>query len=125
MIRKGYTGKEVSSSGPYSHAIDSGDFIYFSGQTAYNGIHYHGEKYDIATQAKKCFDHLKDVMDVAGVDFDQVVKVNVYLTSMQHFDEMNAIYQEIFAHPFPARTCVAVLELPLGADIEIECIVKK
>lgn len=125
MTRKSYTGKKVSASGPYSHAIDSGDFIYFSGQTAYNGIDYQGEKYDISTQAQKCFEYLKDVMEISGVTLEQVVKVNVYLTSMKHFEAMNEVYRQQFLEPFPARTCVAVLELPLGADIEIECIVKK
>lgn len=125
LTRKVYTGNKVASSGPYSHAVDSGDFIYFSGQTAYNGVDYQGEKYEIKMQAIKCFEHLKDVMEEANVCLEQVVKVNVYLTSMKHFDEMNGVYQEMFAHPYPARTCVAVLELPLGADIEIECIVKK
>lgn len=125
MTRKVYTGKKVASSGPYSHAVDSGDHIYFSGQTAYNGINYSGEKYDISTQAQMCFDYLQDVMEVAGVSLEQVVKVNVYLTSMKYFEEMNEIYKKMFAEPYPARTCVAVLELPLGADIEIECIVKK
>ncbi|MHC5267895.1 RidA family protein [Enterococcus sp. LJL98] len=125
MKRKIYTGKNIASSGPYSHAVDSGDFIYFSGQTAYNGQDYQGEKYDIATQAQKCFDYLEDVMEAANVSLEQVVKVNVYLTSMQHFDAMNTVYQSRFSKPYPARTCVAVYELPLGADIEIECIVKK
>lgn len=125
MTRKAYTGEIVSSSGPYSHAIDSGDMIYFSGQTAYNGVDYQGEKYDIKTQAVKCFEHLQSVMQEAGVGLDQVVKVNVYLTSMAHFDEMNAVYKQMFTEPYPARTCVAVLALPLEADIEIECIVKK
>ena len=67
----------------------------------------------------------EELMQKAGVGLDQVVKVNVYLTSMAHFDEMNAVYKQMFTEPYPARTCVAVLALPLEADIEIECIVKK
>lgn len=125
MGRKTYTGKSMTSSGPYSHAVDAGDFIYFSGQTGYNGADYQGEKYDITTQTKKSFAYLKDALDQAGVNFDDVVKVNVYLTGMKYFEEMNAVYQTMFNEPFPARTCVAVYELPLGADVEIECIVKK
>lgn len=72
-----------------------------------------------------CFDHLKDVMSEAGVTLNDVVKVNVYLTGMKYFDEMNAVYKQMFKEPYPARTCVAVLELPVGADVEIECIVKR
>ena len=125
MGRKIYTGKNVGAYGPYSHVVDAGEYLFFSGQTAYNAIGYNGEKYDIATQTQKCFNHLSDVMAEANVTLDDVVKVNVYLTSMKYFDEMNAVYKELFKHPFPARTCVAVLELPLEADIEIECTVKR
>ncbi len=124
MKRQVYTGKNVLASGPYSHAVDSGDYIFFSGQTAKNAA---GKECaaDITAQTEQCFANLASVMAEAEVTFDHVVKVNVYLTSMQHFDEMNAVYQKQFRAPYPARTCVAVLELPLGADVEIEMTVKK
>ncbi len=61
----------------------------------------------------------------AGVSYDDVVKVNVFLTSMKYFAEMNAIYETHFNAPFPARTCVAVYELHLGADVEIKFIIKR
>lgn len=125
LSRKIVNGKKVTSSGPYSHAVDTGDYLFFSGQTAYNAVDYDGEKLDVMKQTQKCFSHLQDVMDQAEVNFDNVVKVNVYLASMDYFDDMNIIYEKQFAAPYPARTCVAVLELPLGADVEIECIVKK
>lgn len=125
MARKAFTAPSVSSSGPYSHAIDAGDFIYFSGQTAKNAVEATDEDRAIAAQTEKCFENLQAVMDVAGVTFDDVVKVNVYLTGMKHFAEMNAVYEQKFTKPFPARTCVAVFELPLAADVEIEVIVKK
>lgn len=54
-----------------------------------------------------------------------MVKVNVFLTSMKHFPEMNEVYEKKFSKPYPARTTVAVLELPLGADVEIEFIAKR
>lgn len=125
MTRKIYTGKKTTSSGPYSHAVDASDYLFFSGQTAHNATTYSGETFDITTQTKMCFDHLKDVMSEAGVTLNDVVKVNVYLTGMKYFDEMNAVYKQMFKEPYPARTCVAVLELPVGADVEIECIVKR
>lgn len=125
MVRKVYTGQSMTSSGPYSHAVDAGEFVFFSGQTAYNGVDYNGEDNDIKQQTVKCFDYLKDALEQAGLTLDAVVKVNVYLTSMQHFEAMNKIYQTMFMEPYPARTCVAVYQLPLGADVEIECIAKK
>ena len=124
MTRKNYTAKNVSASGPYSHAIDSGDYIFFSGQTAMNGVDVE-EKGDITEQTKRSLAYLESVMNVADVTSDDVIKVNVYLTKMAYFDEMNKVYEDFFTSPYPARTCVAVYELPLGADVEIEVIVKK
>lgn len=127
MTRKNYTADNVSASGPYSHAIDSGDYIFISGQTAMNGIEKKEEKVkgDITEQTQKSLAYLESIMNVAGVTSDDVVKVNVYLTKMAYFDEMNTVYKDFFNDPYPARTCVAVYELPLGADVEIEVIVKK
>lgn len=127
MTRKNVTADNVSASGPYSHAIDGGDYIFFSGQTAMNGA---GEladkpKGDITEQTKTALFYLKSVMDAANIKTDDLVKVNVYLTKMAYFDEMNEVYKGFFNAPYPARTCVAVYELPLGADVEIEAIAKK
>lgn len=127
MTRKNYTADNVSASGPYSHAIDAGEFIFLSGQTAMNGIDSEAKKKlgNITEQTETAFSYLTSVMDVAGVTSDDVMKVNVYLTSMDHFDEMNEVYKSFFNTPYPARTCVAVKELPLKTDVEIEFIVKK
>lgn len=127
MSRKNYTANNVSASGPYSHAIDAGDYIFFSGQTAMNGVNPKDskEKGDITEQTKTAFSYLASVMEVAGVASDDIVKVNVYLTSMTYFDQMNEVYKTFFNDPYPARTCVAVNELPLETDVEIEVIAKK
>lgn len=125
MKRVAYTGKNVKASGPYSHVVEANGFFYFSGQTAYNGLENTESKLNITKQTVACFDNLLDVMKEVEITFDNVVKVNVYLTDMSYFDEMNSVYETMFKTPFPARTCVAVKALPLGADIEIECIAVK
>lgn len=125
MVRKVYTGDNVMSSGPYSHAVDAGEFVYFSGQTAKNATNVTAFSDDITFQTEQSFKNLKEVLDAADLTFDDVVKVNVFLTSMKHFVAMNEVYKKQFAAPYPARTCVAVLELPLGADVEIELVVKR
>lgn len=125
MSRHVYQGKDVSISGPYSHAVDAGSHIFFSGQVAKNSTTYIEETGSIEEQTKQCFANLEQVLTAAGVSFDDVVKVNVYLTTMKNFEGMNQVYQTMFTEPFPARTCVAVYELPLGADIEIELVVYK
>ncbi|MGX7024651.1 RidA family protein [Vagococcus hydrophili] len=123
MSRKIYTGEGVSVSGPYSHAVDAGNTIFFSGQVAKNAPDYQEVTGSIEEQTKQCFKNLEQVLKSANVTFDDVVKVNVYLTTMKNFQGMNAVYETIFSAPYPARTCVAVKELPLEADIEIEMVV--
>jgi len=65
--------------------------------------------------------NLSAVLDAAGSSIDNVVKVNVFLTNMENFAAMNAVYDKVFSkEPKPVRTCVAVYQLPLGTDVEIE-----
>lgn len=71
------------SSGPYSHAVDAGDYVYFSGQTALNAIGKSFEKEDITSQTIKCFTNLLAVIAEADITMDDVEKVTVYLTSMR------------------------------------------
>lgn len=127
MKRTTYTAQGVSASGPYSHAVDGGDYIFFSGQTAMNSLGEEGKALtgDVQAQTKEVFKNLNAVMAAAGVTSNQIVKVNVYLITMANFDAMNEVYQGFFDAPYPARTCVAVHELPLGAEVEIELIAKK
>lgn len=124
-MRKAYTGADVMSSGPYSHAVDAGEFVYLSGQTAKNSLTLEKENLDIKEQTEECFKNLNRVLKEVGLTEENIVKVNVYLTGMKHFDAMNEVYKTKFTEPYPARTCVAVLELPLGADVEIEVVAKR
>lgn len=125
MMRKIYNTKRATVSGPYSHGVDAGDYVFLAGQTARNVIGKEKEDLSIKEQTRECFDSLIDVLESANLSLDNVVKVNVFLTSMKHFPEMNKVYEKQFKEPYPARTCVAVLELPLNADVEIEMIAKK
>lgn len=125
MTRKVYDVKKAKASGPYSHAVDAGEFIYFSGQTAKNSLTDKDMSGDIVAQTEQCFINLFEVMEEANLTSDNVVKVNVYLTDMNNFEDMNRVYEKQFTTPFPARTCVAVLALPLGAEVEIEMIAKR
>ena len=123
MVRKIYTAKSIESAGPYAHAVDAGEFVFFSGQTAKTPA---GPiTGNITEQTKQCFENVYDVMSQANLTGDDVVKVTVFLTSMDYFAEMNEVYKTQFNEPFPARSCVAVLGLPLGADVEVEVIARK
>lgn len=125
MTRKTYNTKLSLVSGPYSNAVDAGEFVFVSGQTARNSSGKGKNAESIAEQTQECFNLLFDILKSANLTPDNVIKVNVYLTSMKYFNEMNEVYKNQFSQPYPARTCVAVFELPLGADVEIELVAKK
>lgn len=108
--------------GPYSHAVRAGELVYLSGQTPLDPITGALVEGDTATQTKQVFTNLTAVLTAAGLTFDNVVKVNVYLTDMSDFDAMNEVYAHVFSEPYPARTTVAVAGLPLGAQVEIELV---
>ena len=65
---------------------------------------------------------MKAILEAAGMSFDNVVKTTVFLADMADFADMNEVYAQFFAAPFPARSAVAVKTLPKGARVEIECI---
>ncbi|HET8598726.1 MAG TPA: RidA family protein, partial [Segeticoccus sp.] len=75
---------------------------------------------DVTAQTRQAFSNLHHVLTSAGASWADVVKVNVYLTTMADFAAMNEAYGATFTPPYPARTTVAVAELPLGARVEIE-----
>ncbi|MGM9821992.1 MAG: RidA family protein [Muribaculaceae bacterium] len=107
--------------GPYSQAIDCGPFVYASGQIPLNpetGVMAEG----ITEQTRQSLKNVKTILEAAGLSMANVVKTTVFLADMGDFAAMNAVYAEAFEAPFPARSAVAVRELPKGALVEIEVI---
>lgn len=125
MSRKAYNADGAVSVGPYSHAVESGELIYLSGQTPVDSKTGKLVEGDITAQTEQCFKNLFNVLSSAGLTPDDVVKVNVYLTDMQSFSAMNSVYSKQFSIPYPARTTIGVAALPLGAQVEIEMIAKR
>ena len=108
--------------GPFSHAVRSGGFVYLSGQVGQDpgsGALIAG---GVPEQTRQLFSNVRTLLADLGLSLDDVVKVNVFLTSMSEFSEMNGVYAEHFAAPYPARTTVAVSKLPMGARVEMEMI---
>lgn len=107
--------------GPYSHAVVAErETVFLSGQTPIDpstGLLVNG---DFSDQVRQVFANLRSVLTATELTVADVVKVNVYLTDMADFDEMNQIYGDIFSAPYPSRTTVQVAGLPLGARIEVE-----
>jgi 2-iminobutanoate/2-iminopropanoate deaminase len=112
------------AAGPYAQAVRSGDHVFLSGQTPVDPATGTLVDADVAGQAQRCFDNLGAVLTAAGLSFDDVIKVNVFLVSMDDFAAMNTVYARQFAEPYPARTTIGVAALPLGAEIEIELVAR-
>ncbi|CZR55491.1 probable BRT1 protein, down-regulated by mating factor B [Phialocephala subalpina] len=118
-----YTKDAAFPAGPYSQAIATPSTIYCSGQIPCDsaGKILTLEDSSITAMTELCINNLSAVLKAAGSGIEKVVKVNVFLTSMDNFAEMNATYEKFFTHK-PARSCVAVYQLPKGVPVEIECI---
>ena len=125
MPRKAVSAPGAAAVGPYSHAVDAGEFVYLSGQTPLDPATGALVTGDIGAQAEQCFRNLFAVLAAAGLTSDDVVKVNVYLVDMAEFAAMNGVYERQFSRPFPARTTIGVAALPLGARIEVELIARR
>lgn len=125
MPRTAITASGAAAVGPYSHAVDSDGLVYLSGQTPLDPSTGRLVDGPVDTQARQCFANLFNVLAAAGLGHGDVVKCNVFLTDMDDFAAMNAVYAEQFDSPFPARTTIGVASLPLGARIEIEMIARR
>ena len=107
--------------GPYSQAIDTGSMVFISGQIPVNPAT--GEIPEgIKAQAAQSLANVKAILAEAGLTVDNVVKTTVFLADMSMFADMNEVYAQTFTAPFPARSAVAVRELPTQVLVEIEVI---
>ncbi|EPS36104.1 hypothetical protein H072_10514 [Dactylellina haptotyla CBS 200.50] len=105
----------------YNQAIVHEKTVYVSGQL---GASLDGKLLEgpIAVRAEQALKNLTAVLEAAGSSMDKVLKVVVFLTDMKDFQEVNSVYQNYFGDVKPARSCIAVHQLPLGTDVEIECV---
>ena len=105
--------------GPYSQAVQAGGFLYVSGQIPVDPK-TGAVPEDISSQAKRSLENLKAVLEAAGYSLSDVVKTTVFAADINDFTEVNKIYAEYFTANPPARSFVAVKDLPKGVKIEIE-----
>ena len=111
--------------GPYSAYRMAGDFVFASGQIPLNPTTNELVKGDIATQTKQVFENINGILSENGLTFANVVKTTVFLADINDFGAMNEVYAKFFSEPYPARSAVAVKDLPKGAKVEIEIIALK
>ena len=119
-----HTDKAPAAVGPYSQAIKVNGLLYTSGQIAIDPVVGKIVATNIEGQAAQCCKNLGAILEAAGYDFSEVFKTTCYLADIADFKAFNSVYEKYFISK-PARSCVAVKELPMGALCEIELIAAK
>lgn len=119
------TSAAPAAIGPYSQAIEVGQFIFCSGQLPINPATGAFPEGGIEAQTRQSLANVKAILEAAGTSLSRVVKTTVFLASMDDFAAMNGVYAEAFSAPYPARSAVAVKTLLKGALVEIECIAER
>lgn len=119
MVRNAINAAGAASIGPYSHAVGAAGLLFLSGQTPIDPQTGRLLQGTVGQQTAQCLANLTQVLATAGLTLDHVVNVQVYLTDMNDFTDMNVVYEAHFSPPYPARTTIGVASLPLGARVEI------
>ncbi len=121
MIKKIHTDNAPAAIGPYSQAIVCGNLLFTSGQVPINPATGEVEAEGIEAQATQVMKNLAAVLTEAGTSFEKAVKTTCFLKNMEDFAAFNAVYAQYFTEK-PARSCVAVKQLPKDVLVEVEVI---
>ena len=116
-----HTDKAPAAVGPYSQAVKTGNLLFCSGQIGLNPATGEMVGTTVAEQAKQVMENVKALLENAGATFDNVVKTTCFLADMADFAAFNAVYEKYFTSK-PARSCVAVKQLPKNVLCEVEAI---
>ena len=116
------TKKAPGAIGPYSQAIQVGEFVYTSGQLGLDPTTGAFPEGGIKEQTRQSLSNVKAILEEVGLSMANAVKTTVFLANMDDFAEMNSVYADFFSEPYPARSAVAVKTLPKGALVEIEVV---
>lgn len=112
--------KAPAAIGTYSQAIKAGNTVYLSGQIPLDPQTMNLVSDDFEAQTVQVFENLKAVIEAAGGSFQDVVKLNIFLTDLSHFAKVNEIMGRYFEQPYPARAAIGVAALPRGAQVEMD-----
>ncbi len=121
MNKKIFTENAPAAIGPYSQAICAGNIVFTSGQIPINPATGNVDAVTIEEQTEQVCKNLAAVLEAAGSSFENVIKTTCFLSDMANFAKFNEVYAKYFIGK-PARSCVAVRELPKGVLVEVECI---
>lgn len=122
MKKQIQTNAAPAAIGPYSQAIQAGDFVFYSGQIPLDPESGNLVAGGIVEQTRQVMANMRAMLHASGRDFADVVKTTIYLTDLADFATVNEIYGAFFKDVPPARACVQVAALPKGAQVEIEWI---
>ena len=117
-----HTDKAPKAIGPYSQAIQAGNFLFLSGQIPLDPKTGELLKGDIRKQTRQVLENIKGVLESQGLGMENVVKATLFLKELANFNQVNEVYATYFPSSPPARSTVEVAKLPRDADIEIEAI---
>ena len=120
-IKKVATANAPAAIGPYSQAIICGDMVFTSGQIPINPASGNVEAVTIEEQSKQVMENLGAVLKAAGSSFEKAVKTTCFLADIAVFAAFNGVYAQYFT-TCPARSCVAVKDLPNGVKVEVEVV---
>ena len=118
------TSDAPSAVGPYSQGVVLDGWMWTSGQVALDPATGKMVGSDAASQANQALRNIDAILRSAGSSLSKVVRTTVFLTSMDDFSAVNAVYARYFPKAFPARSCVEVARLPLGALVEIDAVAR-
>lgn len=122
MLEKIYTDQAPAAIGPYSQAIKIENTLYTSGQIPVDPTNGKVISNEITEQAQQVMKNLQAVLEEGGSNLNSVIKTTCFLTDMADFADFNEVYGSYFGDHKPARSCVAVKELPLNVRVEVEAI---
>ncbi len=108
--------------GPYSQAVKSGNFVFLSGQIALDPSTGELVMDTLENETHRVMQNIREVLSAAGCSFDDVIKTSIFLSDMNHFTRVNAVYGSYFSGSFPARETVQVAGLPKNVNVEISVI---
>lgn len=120
-----HTDDAPSAIGTYSQAIETSGLVFLSGQIPLDPATMEIVEGDFKDRAHRVFRNLQAVAAAAGATLDHAVKVNIYLTDLGNFAEVNEVMARYFNQPYPARAAVGVASLPKGVDIEVEAVLAR
>lgn len=111
--------------GPYSQALESGEWLFCSGQIGLDPRSGELVSGGAAEEARRVLCNLEAVLAASGLDFEDVVKTTIYLVDLSEFAVVNDVYAEFVRPPYPARATVGVAALPRSARVEIEAVARR